>query len=440
MTILYDLIFILFSIVYLPYLVFTGRYHKDIWQRFGRYPEGSIEALAGEPVIWIHAVSVGEVMASVALCEAIIRKYPDKRLVISTITKTGNDVAKKHLEGKATVIYLPVDLSPVVNRVLDRIRPSLFIIIETELWPNLIRALSKRKIPVVLVNGRISPGSYRHYKMIRPLFKGVLENMTLFCMQSEEYAERIKNIGAPAERVVVTGSIKFDAADTASKAFAKGFSDEKEIRRDLGLREDEMLLIAGSTHRPEENTVLEIYSDLLKASPGLRLLIAPRHIDRVPEIEALAKKADFCTVRASSASRAPLTANREPQTANHRAPVIILDTMGRLSRIFSIGTVIFIGGSLMPKGGQNILEPAIFSKAILFGPHMFNFKDIAEEFVSKDAACMVKDGKDLFKNLDRLLRDTPARESMGHRARALMEKKMGATGRTMVQLEKVFIL
>ncbi|MEE8360386.1 MAG: 3-deoxy-D-manno-octulosonic acid transferase [Candidatus Omnitrophota bacterium] len=428
MVFFYNVIFIIFTLFYLPYLVFTGRYHNDIWQRFGRYPKDVLEALKGRDRIWIHAVSVGEVMASRTLCEAILDKYPEKKLIVSTITKTGNDVANKYLKGRATIIYLPVDISWIVNKVIDTIGPSIFIIIETELWPNLITALSKRGIPVLLVNGRISPKSYRHYMKIRFFFKGILEKIALFCMQNEEYAKRIKNMGAPADRVVITGSVKFDAA---AGSYAQGEMDREAIWRDLGLEENERLFIAGSTHRPEESIVLDIYKDLLKTSPGLRLLIAPRHIDRVSEIEALVEKAGFDPVRVSECNRKPKTANRKP-------PVIILDTMGRLSQIFSIGTVIFIGGSLMRKGGQNILEPAIFSKAILFGPHMFNFKDIANEFINAGAACMVKDGRDLFKNIDRILQDGSERELMGGRARALMDKNMGATARTMVHLEGAF--
>ncbi len=322
-----------------------------------------------------------------------------------------------------------MDISWIVNKVIDTIGPSIFIIIETELWPNLITALSKRGIPVLLVNGRISPKSYRHYMKIRFFFKGILEKIALFCMQNEEYAKRIKNMGAPADRVVITGSVKFDAA---AGSYAQGEMDREAIWRDLGLEENERLFIAGSTHRPEESIVLDIYKDLLKTSPGLRLLIAPRHIDRVSEIEALVEKAGFDPVRVSGAHLKMRTAGRG------KASVIILDTMGRLSQIFSIGTVIFIGGSLMRKGGQNILEPAIFSKAIFFGPHMFNFKDIANEFINAGAACMVKDGRDLFKNIDRILQDGSERELMGGRARALMDKNMGATARTMVHLEGAF--
>jgi 3-deoxy-D-manno-octulosonic-acid transferase len=332
------------------------------------------------------------------------------------------------LKERATVIYLPVDLSWVAKKAISAINPSVFLVVETELWPNLITALHKRGIPILLVNGRISPRSYKGYMKIRPIFKGMLEKITLFCMQNEEYAQRIKDMGAPTNRVIVTGSVKFD---TAAKTYAQGNTDSEKIRRDLGLKEGEKLLIAGSTHRPEEGIVLEIYKDLLKTSPGLRLLIAPRHIERVQEIEALTENAGFGSTRVSGV-------DRMANTKWDKAPVIILDTIGRLSQIFSIGTVIFIGGSLMRRGGQNILEPAIFSKAILFGPHMFNFKDIADQFIKEGAARMVKDKGELFHNISNLLQDVSTRQLMGQRARAIMDKNMGATARTMVYVNKIF--
>jgi 3-deoxy-D-manno-octulosonic-acid transferase len=425
MTILYDSIFILFSLLYLPYLLFTGRYHKDFWQRFGFYPEDLIGRLKGRKIIWVHAVSVGEVMAGRTLCEAILERYTDKKLVISTITKTGNDVARRFFGERAVILYLPVDLSLIVNKVLDKIRPAVFMIVETEIWPNLVTALHKRGIPVMMVNGRISPKSYRHYMKIKFFLKKILERFTFFCMQNDEYAKRIKDMGAPVDKIAVTGSMKFDAA---ARAYAQGRLDTDAIRRDLNLEPNQPLFIAGSTHRPEEEIVLEVYKDLLKTSPALKLLIAPRHIERVSEIEAIVRRFGFDPVKVSGA-------NRGPQTANTKVSVLILDAMGHLNQLFSIGTIVFIGGSLMRKGGQNILEPAIFSKPIIFGPHMFNFKDIANEFIKEDAACMVKDRREFLKTTSRLLGDASRRRDLGDHARALMDKNIGATERTLNRLE-----
>lgn len=425
MTIFYDVIFLLFSIVYLPYLLFTGRYHKDFLQRFGLYPRDIINGLKDKDIIWVHAVSVGEVMAARILCQSLLERYPQKRVVISTITKTGNDTAKRFFKDKAVILYLPVDISLILNRVFGRITPKVFIIVETEIWPNLIIALHKKAIPIILANGRISPTSYRHYMKIRFLIKGILNRITLFLMQNNEYADRIKDMGAPVNKVVVTGNMKFDAVYTSGRL------DTEALRNDLNLQKDESLFIAASTHKPEEEIVIRVYKDLLKDSPNLRLLIAPRHIERTQRIENLVRKFGFTPLRISRMT------NNEQRTTDNEPAILILDTMGRLNRLFSIGTIVFMGGSLMRKGGQNILEPAIFSKPIIFGPHMFNFKDMAEEFLRSDAACMVNDRKGLFESSSSLLKDSRRREELGNHARLLIEKNRGATQRNIEEIDKL---
>ncbi len=419
MTIIYDIVFILFSIIYLPYLVITGRYHKDIWQRFGVYPKRLLDGIEQKKVIWLHAVSVGEVMAARVLCNDLLKRYPKKTLVISTITKTGNTIANKLFKNEATIIYLPVDISCVVNRVLERIAPELFIMVETELWPNLITALHKKSIPIVLVNGRISPKSYDRYKKVHFIIKGILNKISLFCMQNKTYAKRIEDIGAKEKQVKITGNMKFDAAEYNTAL------DTETIRRDLGLK-DELLLIAGSTHRGEEETVLKVYKRLLEDYPDLRLLIAPRHIERTKEIERLIYKFGFKPIPTSKIAL---------QGVDEKPPVLLLDTMGLLGQLFSIATVVFMGGSLVPKGGQNILEPAVFSRPILFGPHTFNFKDIVETFLEGDAALMVKDVDGLFETLKVLLKDAKMREDLGARAESLVKENRGASRRNMDEIK-----
>lgn len=425
MTILYNFFFILFSLAYLPYLIFTGRYHKDFWQRFGFYPKRIIELLDKKDVIWVHAVSVGEVMASCMLLRELFRKYPDKKLVISTVTKTGNMVAKKYFKDKAQIIYLPVDISTIVKKTIDKIKPELFIIIETELWPNLITALEERKIPIIVINGRISPKSYKGYMRIRFLIKGILNKITLFSMQNDEYKNRIEAMGAPKEKVIVTGSMKFDAADRNLK---RDMINRDAIRSDLNLDETSPLFIAGSTHRPEEKIILEVYKELLKDIPNLRLLIAPRHIERTGEITRLIRKFGFTPVSFSALKE---------QTVKNGSPVLLLDTMGRLNTLFSIATIVFMGGSLLRKGGQNILEAAQFEKPIIFGPHMFNFKDIAELFLKEDAACRVKNKFELLKTSRLLLNNSQRREKLGSRAKMLVDKNKGATRKNIEQISKI---
>ncbi|NQT06718.1 MAG: 3-deoxy-D-manno-octulosonic acid transferase [Candidatus Omnitrophica bacterium] len=428
MTVLYNIIFVIFAVFYLPYLIFTGRYHRDISQRFGFYPKGIYEAVKGKGIVWVHAVSVGEVRASRVLCERLIEKFPDKRLIISTITRTGNDTAKRLFGDKATVLYLPVDISFVVKSAIDRLRPDVFIIVETEIWPNLITALRKKDIPIVMVNGRVSPKSYRRYMWIRPLLKDVLKDITLYLMQTEEYADRIIKMGAPPKKVIVTGNMKFDAA---GREYASGKLNPGAIRNDLSLKDGELLFIAGSTHRPEEEMVLRVYREIIKEIPKTRLLIAPRHTERSHEIEALIKRFNFVPVRISG------IAGEERITPKGKEKVLLLDTMGRLSQLFSIADIVFMGGSLMRKGGQNILEPATFSRPIIFGPHMFNFKDIAESFLNAGAACSVRDTKGLLETANRLLTDGDRRKELGKRARSMVDKNAGATLRNIEKIDKV---
>lgn len=428
MKIVYDIIFILFSLAYLPYLFITGRYHKDLSQRFGFYPKEIVDSLKRESIIWVHAVSVGEVMAARTLCERFLEMYPEMRLVISTITKTGNSVANRLFKDRATVLYLPVDISHILNKTFNAITPEIFVIIETEIWPNLILALSGRKIPIFLVNGRISPSSYKGYKKIRFAFRSILSKVTLFCMQNDEYADRIKDMGAPEDRVAVTGNMKFDAV------VIREMSDKlnkKALRDKLSLTEDQPLFIAGSTHKPEEKIILSVYKDLVRDFPRLRLLLAPRHIERTREIEAIAGRLGFKTLRVSD------IATEKDKQSPERSPVLILDTIGRLSKLFSIGTIVFVGGSLMKRGGQNILEPAAFSKPIVFGPYMFNFKDIAETFIKEDAAIMVKDRDELFKVARFFLGDEEKRKELGDKARSLVDRNIGATDRNMYYISKM---
>ncbi len=428
MTVVYNIAFVLFAIAYLPYLLLTGRYHRDIWQRFGFYPDSVMETLEKSDTIWVHAVSVGELKASHRLCESLIQRYPGRRLVISTITKTGNDIARKLFNGRATILYLPVDISFILNSVFDRVKPGYFIIVETELWPNLITVLNKKSVPIVIVNGRISPRSYRRYLKIRMLLEPLLAKITLFCMQNDEYKKRIIDMGAPPGKVKVTGNMKFD---TAGETAAANRPDPEAIKNQLNLSSGETLFVAGSTHRPEEEMILKTYSDLVDPYPGLRLLIAPRHIERVPEIERSIRKFNFTPLRVSGIS-GPV-----PRSTGSRPPVFVLDVMGRLGEFFSAATLVFMGGSLMPKGGQNILEAAFFSKPIIFGPHMFNFKDIAESFLNKDAACMVNDQNEFLEAANSILKDPPRQEQLGRHAKELIEANMGASGRNISEIAGV---
>ena len=414
MFILYDFLFIVFSVLYLPYFLIKGKWRGFSRQRFGIFPAEVLSGLDGSRPIWIHAVSVGEVMASVPLLEEITKNYPGEKIIVSTVTSTGNRVARDKFDGRAVVIYLPLDISFIVNKVKKAINPKAVLIAETEIWPNFIKSLNSRGAKIILFNGRLSRNSFKGYSMIAPLLRGVLRRIDLFLMQSKADADKIISLGAPSERVKVTGNLKYDAAFTPGK---KEASDAAELRHKFGLVREEQLFIAGSTHPGEEEIILLSYKALMKEHPALRLLIAPRHIERAGELENLCKARGFdCRLvsRLKSADR-PLK----------QGEILILDVMGILSEVYSAGDVVFIGGSLINKGGQNPLEAAYHSKAVIFGPYTHNFEDITEELLAAGAAVRVTDGSDLTEKVRRLLEDADGRRQTGERGRKLLESNVG---------------
>lgn len=398
---IYDIFFFLFSLIYLPYLVIKGKAHRDFRERLGKLPP-PFEKIGALRPIWVHAVSVGEVLAVKDFVKKLHARLPERKIVLSTTTKTGNDIARKVLNENILKFYFPLDFSLVARRVANFINPSLLVVMETEIWPNLILELSRRKIPIVFINGRISDRSFKGYKKIKFFFKDILKRISLFSMRSERDGEFIKALGAPVENVRVTGNMKFDI-ETDTRAVLK--------RSDLGIGESEELLIAGSTHAGEEEIVLDVYSVLAKKFRNLRLLIAPRHIDRAKTIKKMIERMGLKNI-------------------------LVLDTLGELSRLYRLATIVFMGGSLVKRGGHNIVEPAVFGKPILFGPYMFNFRDMARSFLENKAAIEVKNRKELLGTLEMLLKDGNRRSILGRNAKELIDKSKGATERNIHEVEK----
>ena len=411
MLIFYDIIYILFTLCYLPLFLIRGKYHRGFLMRVGIFPQGVIAKLKGRRVVWLHTVSVGEAQAAGALVRNLRQGYPDYFLLISTVTRTGNEIAQRLIGPEGLVIYSPLDIGFVVRRVANLINPRLFIIAETEIWPNLIINLAKKGVAVVLVNGRISRNSFRGYKIIRPFLKKVFPRFSLFCMQTKEDAQRIISLGADEDKVKVTGNMKFDIQPTAHSP--------QSI--DLGLKQNEQLFIAGSTHRGEEKIILQAYRELIGNHPALRLLIAPRHIERTQEIERLISGFGFKPQRVSE------YISNEQRTTNNERPILILDTVGQLKDLYAFAEFVFIGGSLIRHGGQNPIEPAVFSKPILFGPYMSNFSNVARAFLNKKAAVTVKDARQLKNNCLRLLDNPVLRKELGERAKEVVRENKGAT-------------
>jgi 3-deoxy-D-manno-octulosonic-acid transferase len=376
--------------------------------------------------IWLHAVSVGEVMAARSLIESLRRRYPLKKIALSTVTPTGNRVAKSLIQQGDLLFYLPLDLSFIVKKVVDKINPALFIVVETEIWPNLISYLYKKGVPVVLVNGRISDRSFVGYRIVKFLLRPTLEKINLFCVQTEMDFKRLLHLGVERNKIKITGNMKFDFIDYTDLKI-----DYTDYKLRLGLGSQEKLLVCGSTHPGEEDIILNVYKRLLETFVSLKLLIAPRHPERAKEIEKIVIKYGFCPNRISQL-------NEQTEKRTNGPTVFILDSIGELLSFYRIADIVFVGGSLVKKGGHNILEPAYFEKPIIFGSYMFNFRDIGAIFLKNNAALLVQNSDALYKNITILLNDPLKAAELGKRARAIIFNNQGAAKRNLEWIGSIF--
>ena len=428
MYLLYSVLIVTFFLIMSPYLAWQAvRYRKyigSVGQRLGYLPISF--NLDGEESIWIHAVSVGEVLTARALLPQLRERYPRLRLYLSTTTMTGQKIARNSLQFVDGVFYFPFDLGFVVNRTLRLVKPRLFIMMETEIWPNLLRACKRTGVRTALVNGRISSRSYPRYRLARPFFRRVLTNVDRFCMQSDESARRIIDMGADPAKVVVTGSLKFDSLEVPGTSTAPD-RGPKRVLRYFRISPDRPVLIAASTLKGEEEPVFEAFQRIRARLPQTLLIIAPRKTERFDEVEHLARRGGWNVAR-----RTELTVDAEP-----RHDIVVLDSIGELAQVYQVATAVFVGGSLVDQGGHNILEPAVFGKAIVFGPHMQNFAEIARAFVENDAAIQIRSGRELETALLGLLTDPVRRARLGAAARALVEATRGARGKTMAAIARV---
>lgn len=435
MYVLYSLAIVAFAAVMSPVLLYRAVRHRkylgSLRQRFGRLPVSF--NLDGDESIWIHAVSVGEVLAARALLPDLKARYPRHRLFLSTTTVTGQQLAARSLQYVDEVFYAPFDLAFVVRRVLRIVRPRLFVMVETEIWPNLLRECHRAGVLTMLVNGRISSRSYPRYRLARRFFRTVLRDVDRFCMQSDESARRIIDIGAPADRVFVTGSLKFDSLQLPAPAedgaaFLTADRGQNRVLRYFRVAPDRPVFIAASTLRGEEAPVLDAFQRVRASRPNALLVLAPRKPERFDDAERLARRAGYTVAR-----RSELRVDAEP-----RQHVVVLDSIGELAQLFQIATVVFVGGSLVDAGGHNILEPAVFGKPIIFGPYMQNFAEISRTFLDNGAAVQIRSERELEPVLLDLLGDPVRRARLGAAARALVEANRGARARTMARLAELF--
>jgi 3-deoxy-D-manno-octulosonic-acid transferase len=430
---IYSLLILLFGVIASPYLAYQAvRYKKyigSLGQRMGYLPVSF--NLDGEESIWIHAVSVGEALTVRALIADLKRRYPALRIFLSTTTIAGQQVARRNVQDVDAVFYFPFDLPFIVRRTLRLVRPRLFVMMETEIWPNLLHQCKRMGVATMMVNGRISSRSYPRYKLVRPFFRKVLADVDRFCMQSEESARRLIDIGADPARVIVTGSLKFDSMEMPGAAVdGRG---QNRVLRYFRITSGRPVIVAGSTMRDEEQVVLQAFRRI-KASIGSGvnplLVIAPRHPERFAEVAQLARDRAFVTVK-----RSDLPIDAEP-----RAEVVVLDTVGELAQVYQIATAVFVGGSLVDTGGHNVLEPAVFGKPIVFGPYMQNFKEIADAFVTHDAGVQVHNARGLEEALLALLTDPVRRARLGAAARALVESNRGAKDKSLAVIAQLLPL
>lgn len=424
----YSLLLTLVLLAWSPSLLLGAlgiRRHREGWrERLGCYPEALVARLQEIHPVWVHAVSVGEVGAAAVLAALWTARRPKLSLLLSTVTGTGREVARRSFSQAAGVVYFPLDFPMIVHRALTAVRPRLILLTETEIWPNFLRACAASKVPVAIINGRISPRSFRRYRLVRPFIRRVLQCVDLFCMQTGADAERVLELGADPERVHVVGNLKFDAApQTDASSLAERW------RQELKIEAGQPVLVAGSTHAGEEEALLQAFCLVRREFPDLLLILAPRHPDRLAAVEAVIAANGLAVVRRSALARARGGAKE----------VVLLDTVGELSALYAVGSVTFVGGSLIPRGGHNLLEPALHGRPVLFGPHMENFAEASSIFVEHGAAVQVNDAEELARQLARLLRDPAARDRMGKAALEALAAHRGACERTVTLLERLFL-
>jgi 3-deoxy-D-manno-octulosonic-acid transferase len=380
----------------LPFaFLFGPRYRSGLKQRLGFYSAAVRRSLAGVRPIWIHAASVGEVRSAEALVRELKARAPERKVLVSTFTVTGNRFAQQ-MPGVDCAIFLPLDFFWTVRRALNAFDPALLVIVETEIWPNLLRAAFHRGIPTLLVSGRLSEKAFARYSLLRAFFRSVLNLFTFLGMQSPADAARVEKLGASQSKVAVVGSLKF--AEQAMDDGWQKISSAKDSSRQL--------IVAGSSHRGEEEILLQAYNLARARYPGLSLVLAPRHPERFAEVEKLLLKTPLAFARKTRLQGGEFFAQ----------DVLLLDTVGDLPSFFAVADIAFVGGSLVDRGGHNLLEPARFRKPILFGPYMANFKNIAEEMKRAGAAIEVRNAEELTRVLLDLLADPDRRRQMGERA------------------------
>lgn len=408
--------YLLFALLF-PVLAVLKKTRGGALERLGFYRRGRLPPKQGLRV-WMHGASAGDLLSLSPMIPRLRDRFPGCTVILSTITNTGHLMASERLAKQIDgVVYAPWDLWGATKRAVRAIRPDVLVLEYTEIWPNLIRAARLAGAKVVVTNGRFSPDRLRSYRTLFAAVGNPLRDIDLFLMREDDEAERVLGLGAPLERVWVTGNTKFDALAAAEAR------DDLELRRALGLPDGARVLIAGSTHEGEEEALLAVYRRLLAAHPDLRLVIAPRYIDRAGRVAELARAAGLSAGMRSDGNRAD-------------GRVVVLDTIGELGRAYRLATLVFVGGSFTTRGGQNILEPAAQGRPVLFGPHMENFHDSVQVLVGR-GGIQVNDPDHLHRVVSELLSRPDLVQSLGELAQAAVRQISGASGRNVDLIERL---
>ncbi|MEW5948129.1 MAG: 3-deoxy-D-manno-octulosonic acid transferase [Thermodesulfobacteriota bacterium] len=429
MFLLYNLLQLAFLAIFLPFILlriaFTSKYRQRILNRLGLHLPSMDAANDSGPRIWIHALSVGEVMSSIALVREIRQRFPDWVIIYSTSTATGAGIARQKLGDMVYLITYPLDLFWSVRQVVKGVRPDLFVLIETDLWPNMLSALSRRGTPIILLNGRISGSSFIRYKRFSLFFGPIFSLIDKIVMQSHADEERMIELGISPRKIYRIGNLKFD-----QEGVQVGEKEAGELRRNLHIPPGSKVFIAGSTHAGEEEIILSAYAKLILTYPDLFLLLAPRDPGRADEVKRLTQSAGLDAYKKTELPGLP---------ESNTVQVVVLDTLGELSKLYALATVAFIGGSLVPERGHNVLEVAAHARPVVFGPHTEDFKEAAAALIKKGGGYMVNSENELVTILELILSNDVLAQKAGERAFQVIEENRGAVEKAVDLISETFL-
>ena len=425
---IYNFLFLVGYLLMLPYFVFRmmrrGGYGSGFLERFAIYGNAVPEKLRSRGRLWIHAVSVGEVNVALSYMEMFRRRDPQMAFVVTTNTPTGRAVAEARIGADDVLLYFPVDLPWIVSKALAQINPKALLLVESEVWPNLVRQLKARGVPAVVINGRMSAASFRGYSRLRPFVTRTMSKVDLFLVQTEQDRSHFEALGA--NTIHVMGSAKYDISFCGEPGEGQAYA----FLESIGIRREALIIVGGSTWAGEEELLLDALSALKRKIEGLKLILVPRHAERATDVEKSILRRELSYVRKSRAGTVGAPLSNDPD-------VILVDTTGELMDFYAVATVVFVGKSLLQHGGQNFIEPACFGKAVVVGPFLENFPVVAEDFKSTNAFAQIGSREELEPILTKLLQDEVMRCGYGERAKALIDARRGVVGRSVDEIEKL---